>query len=160
MSNTKSTIFLLLLAIIFFTAAITVRWWSSPSRLGDATVKIRDTVIRVEIANTKTKREKGLGGRSSLNEGEGMLFLFPKKDQYTFWMKDMQFPIDIIWIADGRVADVTFDVPVSKNGDLPLYAPWVPVDRVLEVPANFIGHHKMTIGDPVEIHIDKNLQIE
>src|SRR3989344_7914429 len=59
-------------------------------------VTINDAKINVEIADTQDKRAKGLGGRDSLATGSGMLFIFPKADRYSFWMKGTKFPLDII----------------------------------------------------------------
>lgn len=54
--------------------------------------------IRVDIADTVVTRTQGLSGRTSLAETDGMLFVFENADRYGFWMKDMNFAIDIIWI--------------------------------------------------------------
>ena len=58
----------------------------------------------MEVADTTQARAKGLSGRSCIGQNEGMLFVFNQPGFYEFWMKDMKFPIDIIWIAsDHRV---------------------------------------------------------
>ena len=54
--------------------------------------------IPVEVADTLKKRSLGLGKRASLKKGWGMLFVFEKRKPHRFWMKDMQFPLDIIWL--------------------------------------------------------------
>ncbi len=58
--------------------------------------------FRVTTAKTPTTREKGLSGRDSLAPDEGLLFIFPTSQVSGFWMKDMKFPIDIIWIDSNR----------------------------------------------------------
>jgi uncharacterized membrane protein (UPF0127 family) len=70
----------------------------------EATMVLPEASIDVEIVDTKEEVERGLSGRLSIGEKEGMLFVFPEMGKYSFWMKEMNFPIDIIWISDeGRV---------------------------------------------------------
>ena len=66
------------------------------------TVRAPGGDIQVEIADTPTKRELGLSGRALLNSNTGMLFIFENPGSYFFWMKDMRFPIDIVWINVDR----------------------------------------------------------
>ena len=70
----------------------------------EGVMTLPESKISVEIVDTKEEVERGLSGRLSIGEKEGMLFVFPVMGQYSFWMKDMNFPIDIVWISDeGRV---------------------------------------------------------
>lgn len=65
------------------------------------------TPLRVTVLERQGERERGLSGRESLAPTEGMLFVFPESGYHAFWMKDMQFPIDIIWVAaDGTIVDI------------------------------------------------------
>src|SRR3989338_4766663 len=59
--------------------------------------------VIVELAQTPEARKQGLSGRQNLCETCGMLFIFPENNRYTFWMKEMNFPLDIIWLKDGVV---------------------------------------------------------
>ncbi|TXG99807.1 MAG: DUF192 domain-containing protein [Candidatus Moraniibacteriota bacterium] len=86
----------------------------------------------LERADTKEKRAQGLGDRASLERGTGMLFVFPTEDRYGFWMKGMQFPLDIIFIRQGVVDSVARN---RLPGDLTPVFPHQPVDHVLEVNA-------------------------
>ena len=61
-------------------------------------VCINENCFQVEIAESGGEKRRGLSFRESLPEGSGMLFVYDKEDYYSFWMKDMNFPIDIIWI--------------------------------------------------------------
>ena len=65
-------------------------------------VKIAGTKFKVDLALTPNAREQGLSGRKELKKNEGMLFVFNNMGKYSFWMKDMNFNIDIIWIHDAR----------------------------------------------------------
>lgn len=108
--------------------------------------------IQVEIADTEAKRSQGLSGRKLLSENQGMLFVFPYTGIYPFWMKDMHFPLDFVWISQKKVVDITENVPNPKTptDQLPLYTPKEPVDMVLEVNAGFIKKNNIKIGDTIE----------
>ncbi len=56
--------------------------------------------MRFEVVTTQAAQAQGLGGRSDVPENYGMLFVFPTDQRVGFWMKDMQVPIDIIWLSD------------------------------------------------------------
>lgn len=78
---------------------------------GQSFLNVGDKIIPVEIADTDPKRELGLSNRESLKEGNGLLFIFPVANKYGFWMKDMKFPIDIVWIDENwRVVGVEKEV--------------------------------------------------
>lgn len=140
-----------LTVIIVLTAIVlrTWQWWEG--RLKHGTVKIGNVTIEVEVADTPLAREKGLSGRESLEENRGMLFVFPKKGYYSFWMKEMNFPIDIIWIADDKIVDIAPSVPTLAGEFLKTYQPKEPVNFVLEVNAGFSESHSLKVGDRVEI---------
>lgn len=94
-------------------------------------VQIRNKVFSVDVAITEPQVKKGLGGRQSLSNDYGMLFVFDRKDRYSFWMKDMQFPIDILWINDNKIVDISKNVSVIPEGKpLPTYQPKEVADRV------------------------------
>lgn len=109
--------------------------------------------VNAEIADTKEKRSKGLEGKDSLEPDSGMLFVFDNKDTFRFWMKGMKFPLDFIWISGDKVVDLLSNVLPPETGQsddtLVHLAPVVPVDKVLEVNANFIRDHNIAIGDKI-----------
>lgn len=118
-----------------------------------ATVTIREQQLCVEIADTDAKRQQGLSGRDPLPVNAGMLFLFPKPAQHSFWMKDMKFALDFLWIRESRIVDITRNVPPPKPGtplnQLEHYAPSEDVDAVLEVNAGTIASLGIATGDAV-----------
>lgn len=121
------------------------------------TVTINDkTVVNVEIANTDSLREKGLGGRSSLHEDSGMLFSFDgKKVTPVFWMKGMLIPIDIFWISDNKIIKIDKNVQTPKDGtkdsSLTKYSSGKPVDHVLETNAGFADKNNIKVGDNIDL---------
>lgn len=116
------------------------------STLPASYVTLDGGTVSVSLARTPAEQERGLGGRESLAPDEGMLFVFPQDGRYAFWMKDMKFSIDIIWIAaDGTVVYV---VPNLSPSSYPRsYGPKTPARFVLEVPAGWAAAHYVRIGD-------------
>lgn len=116
---------------------------------------VGDDQLKVEIADTKEKRGKGLGGRDNLASDSGMLFIFDKEDKYAFWMKSVKFPLDMIWINDDRVVDFIKSaqppVPGLKDEELSLYLPNQSINKVLEVNAGYIDAHDIKVGTEVKI---------
>ncbi|MEK7516788.1 MAG: DUF192 domain-containing protein [Patescibacteria group bacterium] len=117
--------------------------------LGKETVEIElhGNRIAAELADRPQEWMRGLSGRDILPEGRGMLFRFSRAEVRTFWMKDMRFPIDIIWIRDGVVIGIDANVPAPAAGESPTQRTSPePVDAVLEVPAGFAAEAGIIIG--------------
>jgi uncharacterized membrane protein (UPF0127 family) len=128
--------------------------FATPTPKAEKEIFIGSTKIWAEVADTAQKREKGLGGRAELAENKGMLFMFDSKDVFpSFWMKGMKFPIDIIWINDGKIAKIEKSVPIpakdASEKSLTLYRPDKPIDYALEVNAGFSDNHSLKVGDEV-----------
>ena len=92
--------------------------------------------IPVEVADNLKKRSLGLGNRISLKKGWGMLFVFEKRNPQRFWMKDMQFPLDIIWLDNHRIVHIIHNAKPANSRDEPevMTSP-VSVNFVLEIAA-------------------------
>lgn len=107
--------------------------------------------IQVEVADTLDRRARGLSGRTRLAERRGMLFPYGRADRHGFWMYDMRFDIDIVWIRGDRIVDVTARAPHDPPGELPVYRPSEPADLVLEVPSGTADKLGWRIGDRVSV---------
>ena len=119
-------------------------------------VTIGNAVIKVEIADSDIKRQKGLSGRTSLEKDGGMLFVITdNKSTPTFWMKGMKIAIDIIWITEGKIIQIDKNVapPTAGTSDknLKLYSPKTAVDYVLEVNSGYSDLNNIKVGDSVLI---------
>lgn len=116
-------------------------------------VAVGGVEVKVDIADTQKERAQGLSGVAQLGEDEGKLFVFDKPSEAPFWMKDMLIPIDIIWIADGKIIGIEESVQPPAKGtsdaDLRLYAPPRAVDYVLEVNGGFSAANGIGVGDEV-----------
>lgn len=107
-------------------------------------------IVNVEIADTQAERVLGLYGHEPLLENEGMFFVFPNKEIQGFWMKDMLFPIDIIWI-DGQMVVGFQQNAQPENPVKTIYYSPAPVDSVLEVQAGFVVQNEVHIGDLLDV---------
>ncbi len=97
-----------------------------------ATLRIRESTLPVEVAETDAARTIGLSGREALAATSGLLFIFDEAEIYGFWMKDMKFPIDIIWINESwEVVDI--DREVSPATFPTVFYPSAAVKYVLEL---------------------------
>jgi hypothetical protein len=119
-------------------------------------ITVGSTSIQVSLANNEIDRRKGLSGVGSLPEGRGMLFVFPQENiRPTFWMKDMNISLDMIWINDGKVTQIYENVPPPASGTpdsaLDLYIPNDPIDYILEVNAGFSAQNNIKVGDTVDL---------
>ncbi len=112
-------------------------------------IKIGGEMINVEIANTQEKRILGLSNREKLCGHCGMLFLFKDKDAYTFWMKDMNFPLDIIWISDNKIVDIVKHTPIANKKGVFRYTPTKSADKVLEVNAGFADKYNIKTDEKI-----------
>lgn len=151
---------LLIVAILLTTAAaVFVGWLLALHPFTDTQSSAQDTLrtvvvggglVHVSVADTETLRQQGLSGKAGLAPNEGMLFVFPSDGRYAFWMKDMLFSIDMLWLsADGRI--VYLKQRVSPDTYPQTFAPDTPARYVLELPAGYAAAHQVRAGDVVQL---------
>jgi len=114
------------------------------------TISINNQLLKVEIADTPAKQSQGLSKRQSMSVDHGMLFIFNDYLQPNFWMKDMRFPLDIIWIKDNLIIKINENVPLEKGKNLTKYSPHQPVNKVLEVNAGYCQKYNIKVGDKIK----------
>jgi len=122
---------------------------------GLALVRIGSLAVQAEVPEGDAFY-RGLGGRESLPDDRGMLFVFPEPGRHGFWMKDMLIPIDIIWIsAEGRVVDIQAAQPEPGVPDpqLKRYSPNGEAKYVLEVRAGLAAEKNVQVGDEAQIEL-------
>ena len=122
-----------------------------------STVTIGTAVYTVEIAENNLTRGKGLSGQLGLPDDHGMLFIFDNPAIQTFWMKDMLFPIDIVWISETcLVTSITPNIPIPLESTdinrLPRYQSDRPVKYVLEIAQGQAKVWDIKVGDSVILH--------
>jgi len=116
------------------------------------TVTIGKAVFSVRVADTEAKREQGLSGTQPLCAQCGMLFVFPSVGKPGFWMKDMNYSLDIVWVGQDKKI-----VGVEKNLSPASYPkivyPSAPTLYVLELPAGTYDQNNMKVGEVVEMNL-------
>ena len=113
-------------------------------------IELSGYVLHVALADTDAARQLGLGGRDGLAGDEGMLFVFPEDGRYAFWMKDMHFSIDILWLSDSG-AIVYMAESISPDTYPSNFRPDTPARYVLELPAGWAASHGVRVGDIVRL---------
>ena len=120
----------------------------APVAFEKATLTIRDKDIVVEVANTDTRRERGLMYRQSLPRDQGMLFVYRDEATRLFWMKNTHVPLDIAFIkADGWICDIK----QMEAEDLGSYESDMRAKFALEMNKGWFAANGAKVGDTIEI---------
>ena len=139
-----------MLLIAIFTLAIT-GWIIFNNNSSSEQICIEKTCFNVEIADTDEKKILGLGNRDFLEENSGMLFSYPEKSTPGFWMKDMRFPIDIVWIdLEMKVSGIVKDFqPCEPDEFCPVVYPDEEIIYVLEINSGLSEAYGFEEGDEI-----------
>ena len=118
-------------------------------------VILGDAVYLVDLALTGEERGQGLSGRPNLGTDQGMLFVYDDDAPRAFWMPNMHFPLDMVWInSECTVSGVTSNVPnpplETPRNELPRYPSGDPVRFVLEINAGQAALTGISFGTSVE----------
>jgi hypothetical protein len=145
---------IIIFAIIFFVfVGLRVQQYFFPRQ---ATVTIGETTLQVLVANTDASRVKGLSDRKDFGNYGGMIFIFPQADYYTFVMRDMLFPLDIVWINGKTIVDIKERLPPEagrEESELTRYSSVSTADKAIELPAGFVEQRGVKIGDIVQLSL-------
>lgn len=105
----------------------------------------KSPILLVRVSTQQDLR-RGLSGQTELKEGTGLLFVFDYSDKHGIWMKDMNFPIDVVWL-DSELYVVTIKKDFSPSSYPEIAYPTMNSSYVLELPAGFLNTHHIDIGD-------------
>jgi uncharacterized membrane protein (UPF0127 family) len=121
-------------------------YYTADATMPERVITINNVSVTVEVADTDVLREQGLSGHAPLEPGKGMLFVFSQDDMWGIWMKDMLFPIDIVWInQEGIVITVAHNV-LPESYPLQSFYPTAPARYVLELPAGYSDTYGIAEG--------------
>ncbi|MBI2482501.1 MAG: DUF192 domain-containing protein [Candidatus Vogelbacteria bacterium] len=139
----RSKISLIVVVIIILILAILI--WPKKIKPDQNYLSFGETNIKIELADTPAKQELGLSGRESLAQDTGMLFIFDKPGRYGFWMKEMRFAIDIIWLdSEWRIVGIHYNINPSTYPTV--FYPTEPAQYVLEVNARWTSQNNIATG--------------
>jgi uncharacterized membrane protein (UPF0127 family) len=146
----KRILFTFAVIVLFFIAAIIfLIIVKKPLNFKTGELKIGNSVLKVEIADNPALWQRGLSGRENLGLNEGLLFIFPTADIRKFWMKDMRFPIDIVWIRENKIVGLVIGAEPEGSQPQTIYESPEPADMVLEINAGLAPQLEIKIGDLV-----------
>ncbi|OGM13336.1 hypothetical protein A3D84_01320 [Candidatus Woesebacteria bacterium RIFCSPHIGHO2_02_FULL_42_20] len=148
--NRKYLVVTISLAAIILLLILRIKTPSNKQSL----LTINSVEFNLLIANTDESRQNGLAIYDALPLDTGMLFDFKEQDvNATFWMKNMKFPIDIIWIDNNKIVSINKNAPQPQsetpNEALTLYSSGKPVDYVFEINSGLSDMYGFKIGDDV-----------
>lgn len=114
-------------------------------------VTINEQTFDVEVADEDEEKIKGLSDRKSLDKDDGMVFVFDEKGKHGFWMKNVNFPLDLIYISDNKVVDIIKNAePKAQDAtDLIIYEPREDANYVLEINGGLSEEYGFEIGQEV-----------
>jgi uncharacterized membrane protein (UPF0127 family) len=118
-------------------------------------VTVNGVELVADVAANDTQRTKGLAVKNHLNENESMLFVFSSARNQAFWMKDMKFPIDIIWMDPNKtVVHVEHSLePCPTTGYCQTYSPGTDSLYVLETVEGFAVRHSVIEGTKMQFDL-------
>mgnify|MGYP001576293224 FL=1 len=111
---------------------------------------IGNVVVKAEIAALLTEKQKGLSSRNFMRKNSGMLFIFSQPDFYPFWMKDMKFPIDIIWL-DENLQIINIEKNITPDTFPKKFMPQLPAKYVLEVNGGWSDKNEVKKGVNIKV---------
>lgn len=107
---------------------------------------------RVELAQDAAAWQRGLMGRTSLEDGTGMLFVFPDDQHRSFWMKDTLIELDMLFVsADGRINTVAASVRPCEADPCPVRSSAAPSRYVLELAGGEAARAHVAVGDALDL---------
>lgn len=114
-------------------------------------VTIGSHTFNVEVVKNSKDKQIGLTKYPKINADQGMLFIFDTPATYSFWMKNMKFPLDIVFIKNDKVISFVQNVKPTTSDNPPTYNPDVPSNYVLEINAGLVKKNNIKKGDTVKI---------
>lgn len=122
------------------------------------TVEVNGVKVAAEVADDPVEKTQGLMFRDRLGKNEGMIFPFDEEGHYNFWMLNVQFPLDLIWInSDKTIIDITLNAqPCTVN--CPTYTSKVKARYVLEVNGGFVSRNNIAVGAQVNFKLSESIE--
>jgi len=116
-----------------------------------AQVELGGEVIKLEVARTPQQQAMGLMYREKLALNRGMLFPLDPPRKPSFWMKNVEIPLDMIFVRDGKISAIAPDVPPCEKAPCPTYGPDMMIDQVIELQGGRAEKLGLEAGDSVLI---------
>ncbi len=127
----------------------TVLWWQMQQ--DDSLLQVGGQRYHVTVMRTDEELDRGLSGTNGLPADQAMVFVFAHDDTWPMWMKDMKYPIDIIWLSsDKQIVHIVKNAQPSSYPNTE-FAPEKPSRYVVELPSGTVDRTDIKNGDPVSL---------
>ena len=151
MKKRKTIVILISMLIVILALVVILILKNNEDKNENITIKFQTEEINAEIADTPEKIKNGLMYRESLGENEGMLFIFDREKETSFWMKNTLIPLDIIFLnKDKEIVNIFENAMPCKTEECELYPSVHPAKYVIEVNAGFVEKNRIEVGERVE----------
>jgi len=114
-------------------------------------VHIRGHRFLAEVVDMPEEAVMGLSHREKLRDSEGMLFVYAEKERRSFWMKDMRFDLDILWIDGDKIVRISRNARAEGGNPSRTYDSGVPIDKVFEINAGLCNRWGIREGQRIGI---------
>ena len=152
----RTTVFkvLIILAVLGIFLMVISQSQPSAEKLGikpEKKLLVGGVEIFVEVADTQEEILQGLSNKPFMGENAGMFFDLKQKQIAYFWMRQMKFPLDIIWLDGEEIVGIEKNAPVPQQNNIPSFISPTPVNAVLEVNSGFTDKNNLQVGTKVEL---------
>lgn len=140
----------ILVAMVACLIFVVIRNHTWPKKI----VTVKNIDLTVLVADTFARQHEGWSGKTDMGGADGMLFVFGFNSSHAMVMRDMQFPLDMVWVSGGVIVDMAAGVqpePGVAEADLISHQSRVPSVAVLELKAGLISQLGLVIGDKVVV---------
>lgn len=147
MSTRKDVLSWGLIAFVLILVGIAAYFILEPKLRPHVTMHVGDGVFSAQVLKTDKERAKGLSGRSGLGADQAVLFVFDSDSKWSMWMKEMKFPIDIVWLdKNKKVVYIVKNVPPDSYPD-ETFTPTEDARYVMEFIAGTVDKKSIMIGN-------------
>ncbi len=143
----------LLVFVIVFAYFVFQKKYGWPAD-GFPRVCFKNKCFDVEIAATEAERQKGLMNRESLGADKGMIFIFDKPANYSFWMKNTLIPLDMVWLdQDRKIVFINENAQPCGSKDCSVVTPVIKSQYVFEAKAGTAKRIGLKYGDQADFFL-------
>jgi uncharacterized membrane protein (UPF0127 family) len=126
-----------------------------PQMRPQAMVHLGDGIFRARIARTYEQRQTGLSGVQYLGDDEAMLFVFDRDSRWSIWMKDMNFPIDVVWLDAHQKVNYIVKNASPDSYPTTVFTPKEEARFVIEVKAGTVDQQRIAIGQTAAFDLNQ-----
>jgi len=153
MGREKSWWSVVIVGLILLLVGATAFYVLGPQTQPHTTLHLGDGIFKARVVQSVAERERGLSGTSQLAQNQAMILVFDGNGRWPIWMKDMNYPLDIVWLnQDKKVIYIVKNAPPDSYPKT--FLPKDAARYVVELPAGMVDQKTITVG--TEAGFDEN----